>query len=80
MRKVFIVFCISMLQQQYLFPQELKDISAGVIDFLLSSPKSVNRMNTDQQIALDIIGNLLKTAQERKHEINVAPSWKNQLI
>jgi hypothetical protein len=72
MKKIFLVFYITLLTTSFLFSQQLETIGAGVAEFLLSSPSTANKMNADQQIALSIIGKLLETAGQRKHEINVA--------
>ena len=60
------------------FSQNLETVGAGVIDFLLSNPKTANNMNTTDVAALNIIGNLLKTAGERKHDVNVANASANK--
>ena len=60
------------------FSQNLETVGAGVIDFLLSNPKTANNMNTTDVAALNVIGNLLKTAGERKHDVNVANASANK--
>jgi hypothetical protein len=79
MKKIFLVFYITLLTTSFLFSQQLETIGAGVAEFLLSSPSTANKMNADQQIALSIIGKLLETAGQRKHEINVAKAQKTEI-
>ena len=59
--------------------QILETIGAGVVDFLLSSPSTANKMNTDQQIALSLVGGLLNKAGNRKHDLNVAEAGQTQI-
>ncbi len=59
--------------------QLLETIGSGVVDFLLSSPSTANKMNTDQQIALSIIGGLLDKAGQMKHQTNVATAGQTQI-
>ncbi len=59
--------------------QALETIGSGVVDFLLSSPSTANKMNTDQQIALSIIGGLLGKAGQMKHDTNVAKAGQTQI-
>jgi len=79
MNKLILIFLLLAVSFLPVGGQALETIGGGVADYLLSSPKTVNRMNADQQIALSIIGNLLKTAGERKHEINVAQAGKTEI-
>jgi len=59
--------------------QTWETIGSGVADFLLSNPKTADKMKPGQQVALSIIGNLLKTAGQRKHELNVAEAGRTQM-
>ncbi|MBU0711704.1 hypothetical protein KKA87_07255 [bacterium] len=59
--------------------QDLEDIGAGVIDFLLKNPKTANKMSGTESVALDIIGDLLKTESERKHQLEYASAGRNQV-
>ena len=61
------------------YSQKIEDLGAGVIDFLLRNPKTANKMNDSESIALDIIRDLLKTEGERKHEIEYATAGRNQI-
>lgn len=78
MKKIFILttflFSIFCLQGQ-----TWETIGAGVADFLLSNPKTADQMKSEHQAALGIIGNLLNTAGQRKHEINVAEAGRTQM-
>ena len=60
------------------FSQNLETVGAGVIDFLLSNPKTGDNMNETDKAALTVIGNLLKTAGKRKHDVNVANASANK--
>jgi len=62
-----------------LFSQKIEDVGAGVIDFLLRNPKTANKMNSTETVALDIIGDLLKTESERKHQLEYANAGRNQI-
>src|SRR5690606_23507202 len=59
--------------------QTLETIGSGVADFLLSNPKTADKMKPEHQVALSIIGDLLKTAGQRKHELNVAEAGRTQM-
>jgi len=80
MRQRFLILSILALSANICFSQNLKDISAGAIDFLLRNPKTANRMNASESTALDIIGDLLKTASERKYQLEYAAAGRNQIM
>jgi hypothetical protein len=80
MKRLFFIFCITLLPVSHLFSQDLKDAGAGVIDFLLRNPKTADRMKPSESIALDIIGNLLKTSSQRNHELNLAAAGSDKVI
>lgn len=77
MKKLFILLLL--IFYSTVSAQVWESIGAGVVNFLLSSPKSANAMNTDQQIALSLIGGLLNKAGDRKHDLNVAEAGKTQI-
>ncbi|MDA3906661.1 MAG: hypothetical protein PF484_11355 [Bacteroidales bacterium] len=79
MRKKILILIASLFFLISVQGQTWETIGSGVADFLLSNPKTANRMNTDQQVALNIIGNLLKNAGARKHDINVAEAGKTEI-
>ncbi len=56
-----------------------KQVGVAVIDFLLRNPKTADKMKTHEKIALDIVGDLLKTQDQREHELEYATAGKNQL-
>jgi len=56
-----------------------KQVAASVIDFLLRNPKTADKMKPNERIALDIIGDLLKTQDQREHELEYATAGRNQL-
>lgn len=51
-----------------------------MIRFLLQNPKTADKMKTEQMIALDILGDLLKTEGQRKHELEYASSGRDQIL
>lgn len=53
-------------------------VAAAVIDFLLGNPKTANKMKPTEKLALDIIGDLLKTQGQREHEIEYAIAGRSQ--
>jgi len=79
MKHKFLILSILTFSANITFSQTSKDISAGVIDFLLRNPKTANKMNVAESTALDIIGDLLKTASERKHQLEYAAAGSNQI-
>jgi len=56
-----------------------KQVTAAVIDFLLRNPKTADKMKTHEKIALDIIGDLLTTQDQREHELGYATAGRSQL-
>lgn len=58
----------------------IETVGAGVIDFLLANPKTANKLNATEEIALSTLGTVLRIFGERKHEVNVATSGKDQII
>ena len=76
---VSVSLCIFALSSSLLLSQEIEDVSAAVINFLLRNPKTANKMKTGEKIALDIIGDLLKTEGERKHQLRYAGAGRNQI-
>lgn len=78
MKKILnIIFIISLFSVSY--SQNMEDIGAGVIDFLLRNPQTANRIDRSQSIALDIIGDLLRVEGDRKHQLEYASSGRNQI-
>jgi len=61
------------------FSQKFEEVGAGVIDFLLANPKTANKMEPSERVALDIISDLLRTQGQRKHEIEYATAGKDQI-
>lgn len=54
-------------------------VGAGVIDFLLSNPKTASKFNATEETALSTLGDILRIFGERKHEVNVATAGKDQI-
>ena len=55
-----------------------KTVAAAVIDFLLGNPKTADKMKPTEKLALDIIGDLLKTQGQREHELEYATAGRSQ--
>lgn len=79
MKKVILFLIIGITSLQLSYAQKIEDVGAGVIDFLLRNPKTANKLNSSESIALDIIGDLLKTKSERRHQIEYASASSNQI-
>lgn len=77
MRKILILLLI--ISFSTISAQTLETIGAGVAEFLLSSPSTVDKMSSDQRIALSLIGGLLDRSGQRKHDTNVATAGKTQI-
>jgi hypothetical protein len=60
--------------------QQIETIGAGVIDFLLTNPKTANQVNPTETAALKVIGNLLNISAERKHDLNVANAGRSEIV
>lgn len=69
--------CMALMQS---FAQKAEDVGAGVIDFLLSNPKTANKMNSTEAAALNVLGGFLKTNSSRKHAIEVAKAGSSQYV
>ena len=72
---IFITFFI--LTTSY--AQGLETLGAGVINFLLTNPKTANQTNATEAAALKTIGTLLSISANRKHEMNVANAGRSEL-
>jgi len=79
MKKIVLIVTTILISIFSVQGQTLETIGSGVADFLLSNPSTVNKMNPTQQAALSVIGNLLKTVANRKHDINVAKAGRTQM-
>ena len=79
MKQIILIVLIAVFSSSSLYSQKIEDFGAGVIDFLLRNPKTANKMKAEEAIALDIIGDLLKTTSERKHQLEYASAGKNQI-
>lgn len=79
MKKIVLLICLcSIFQSSY--SQELESLGVGIINFLLSNPKTASRTNATEAAALNVIGNLLNTSANRKHDMNIANAGKNEVI
>ena len=58
----------------------IETVGAGVIDFLLSNPKTANKLNATQETALSTLGDVLRIFGERKHQVNVANAGRDQIV
>ena len=79
MKRIILIFTLVLISSHFSFSQKIEDVGAGVIDFLLRNPKTANKMNSTETIALDIIGDLLKTQSERKYQLEYASAGSNQI-
>jgi hypothetical protein len=79
MKRLIFTLSILTLFSSTLYSQKIEDVGAGVINFLLRNPKTANKMNTTEAVALDIIGDLLKTESQRKHQLEYASAGRNQV-
>jgi len=73
---IFIVLLVS----TNLFSQAIESVGAGVIEFLLTNPKTANRTNASEAAALSVIGSLLDLSARRKHEVNVARAGRDEIV
>ena len=62
------------------YSQELETIGAGVIDFLLTNPKTASKTNSTEVAALRVIESLLSISADREHEMNVAKAGRNEIV
>jgi len=62
------------------YSQELETLGAGVIDFLLTNPKTANRTNATESAALNVLGDLLSITAHRKHHMNVAKAGRSEIV
>lgn len=79
MKRIILILSILVFSTSYSLSQQLEDVGAGVIDFLLRNPKTANKMNSTETVALDIIGDLLKTQSQRKHQLKYASESRSQI-
>jgi hypothetical protein len=79
MKKTILILITTLISIFSVQGQQWETIGSGVADFFLSNPKTADKMKPEHQIALGIIGDLLKTTGERKHEINVAEAGRSQI-
>ncbi|MFA4852761.1 MAG: hypothetical protein WC599_09605 [Bacteroidales bacterium] len=82
MKKIFILIPAILVFQINCISQNLNlgDMGAGAIDFLLQSPKTANQLNKPEAVALDIVGDLFRTAGERKYQKDLVVHGKDQII
>ncbi len=80
MKKLILIFSLIVITITNSYSQIGEDIASGVIDFLLKNPKTANRMAPAEKVALDIIGDLFKTAGNRKHALNYATAGQDEII
>jgi len=62
------------------YGQELETMGAGVIDFLLTNPKTANQTNPTEAAALNVLGNLLSISASRQHDMNVANAGRSEIV
>ncbi len=79
MKKIALILTTILIFHVSIHGQTWETIGSGVADFLLSNPKTADKMKPEHQVALSIIGNLLNTSGQRKHELNVANAGRTQM-
>ena len=79
-QKFAIVVVILISINHAIYSQEVETVGAGVLDFLISNPSTADKLNPTQAVALRIIGGLLKTSAQRKHDMNVANAGRSEII
>ena len=62
------------------YSQGWETMGKGVINFLLTNPKTANRTNATEAAALNVIGDLLSISAQRKHDINVANAGRSEIV
>ena len=80
MNKISVIIACLLITSTSLFSQSDKDVAAGVIDFLLRTPKTANKLNTTEKVALDIISDLLKVESARQHQLEYASSSSDRIV
>lgn len=58
----------------------IETIGAGVIEFLLTTPKTANKLDETQYSALLTVGKVLEIFGQRKHDIKTAAAGSDQII
>jgi hypothetical protein len=79
MKKIALILTTILIFHVSIHGQTWETIGSGVAEFLLSNPKTTNKMKPEHQVSLSIIGNLLNTSGQRKHELNVADAGRTQM-
>lgn len=80
MRVLVIIVSTVFFVDSISYSQELETVGAGVIDFLLTNPKTASQTNATETAALRVIGNLLSISAHRKHEMNVANAGRSEIV
>ena len=62
------------------YSQQWETFGAGVIDFLMTNPKTASKTNAAEAAALSAIRALLTINAQRKHEVNVASAGRDEII
>jgi len=77
--KTIISAIMIIISPNLIISQNVKDISAGVIDFLIQNPKTANKMNSTEKVALEIVSDLFKKSSERKHQLEYSSAGSDQI-
>jgi hypothetical protein len=79
MKKIIFILSI-LISFNTSYGQDWETVGAGVIDFLLTNPKTASKTNASQAAALNVIGDILNQTSQRKHELNVATAGRNEIV
>ena len=55
------------------------DAIGSALQFLTTNPSTANRMNSGEQVALNLVGRLFTKIGDRKHDLNVASQGQDQI-
>ncbi|MBT7492058.1 MAG: hypothetical protein HN704_10685 [Bacteroidetes bacterium] len=79
MVRLFLTFCLINIVIVSSFCQAEELIGAGVLDFLISNPKTVNNLSTGEIVGARIIRDLLNTQSERKYQLKYANAGSDKI-
>ncbi len=78
--KTILIFVFSLFFSMGMQAQiEAGDVFSGALRFLTTNPKTANRMKPGEKVALNLVGELLKTQANRNHDLRVASQGKDQI-
>ncbi|MCF8224084.1 MAG: hypothetical protein K9J25_13185 [Bacteroidales bacterium] len=80
MKRLLLTSLLFVILVSNAFTQELETFGAGVIEFLLTNPKTAKQTDPTEAAALLTIQKLLGTTAQRKHELNAANAGRTEVI